>query len=67
MLVITRKVGQILYIGDDIKVVVVSVGRGVAQIGVEAPREVTILREEAKLKNEQTTTEQNEEVSVPLS
>ena len=67
MLVITRKVNQILYIGDDVKVTAVSVGRGVAQIGVEAPREVPILREEAKLRSEQATTGQGEEVSVPLS
>jgi carbon storage regulator len=67
MLVITRKVGQVLYIGDNIKVVIVRVGNGVAQIGVEAPRDVTILREEAKLKNEQATTGQDEEISVPLN
>lgn len=67
MLVITRKVNQKLYIGDNIEITVVSVSRGSAQIGIEAPREISVLREEVKLRNEQVTTGQNEDVSVPLS
>lgn len=44
MLVLTRKVGEKLIIGDDITVSVIEVNRGSVRIGVEAPRRVSILR-----------------------
>jgi carbon storage regulator len=51
MLVITRKLNQKLYIGGDIVITVVAVKPGGAvQIGIEAPREISVLREEAKLR-----------------
>jgi carbon storage regulator CsrA len=46
MLVITRKAMQRLYIGDEICVTVVRLEGGQVRLGIEAPREVTILRGE---------------------
>ena len=46
MLVVTRKVGERLLIGDSIAVTVVKVGAGGVRIGVEAPPEMAITREE---------------------
>jgi carbon storage regulator len=46
MLVLTRKVGEKLLIGDDITISVIEVNRGGVRIGVEAPRNVSILRHE---------------------
>jgi carbon storage regulator CsrA len=46
MLVLTRKVHQSILIRDDIVVEVLGVDRGRVKIGVSAPRDVTILREE---------------------
>ncbi|NOY30153.1 MAG: carbon storage regulator [Planctomycetes bacterium] len=46
MLVVSRKVGQRILIGDKITVTVVKVGGGGVRIGVEAPPEMAIIREE---------------------
>jgi len=46
MLVLTRKPGERLVIGDNIVVTVVSVRNGQVRLGFEAPREVAIRRQE---------------------
>ena len=46
MLVLTRKRGEAVYIGDDIKVTVLGVVDGQVRLGFEASKKVTILREE---------------------
>ena len=48
MLVLSRKVGQKILIGDKISVTVVRVGQGGVRIGVEAPDELEVIREELK-------------------
>lgn len=48
MLVLSRKVGEKILIGDNIAVTVVRVSQGVVRIGVEAPNELSIVREEIK-------------------
>jgi len=48
MLVLSRKVGEKILIGNDIAVTVVRVAQGMVRIGVEAPRELPIVREEIK-------------------
>jgi carbon storage regulator len=46
MLILTRKEGESLRLGDDIKITVVSVKGGHVRLGVEAPRDVAVHREE---------------------
>lgn len=46
MLVVSRKVGERILIGDKITVVVVKVSGGGVRIGIEAPREMAVVREE---------------------
>ncbi len=46
MLVITRKLGEKVYISDDIMLVVVAVNGRSIRFGIEAPADVPILREE---------------------
>jgi carbon storage regulator len=48
MLVLSRKVGEKILIGDHVTVTVVRVNQGTVRIGVEAPDGVVILREEIK-------------------
>ena len=49
MLVLTRKPGESLYIGDDIKVTLHGIRGNQVRIGVEAPSSVRIYREEIYL------------------
>ena len=46
MLILTRKVGEIIMIGDDIVVKVLGVRSGQVKIGIEAPRELPVHRQE---------------------
>ena len=46
MLILTRKVGESINIGTDIKVTVVSIEGGQTRLGIEAPKEVIVHREE---------------------
>lgn len=46
MLILSRKSGQKLIINDDIIVTVLDVGNGNVKIGIEAPPEAKIYREE---------------------
>ena len=46
MLVLTRRVSQGFWINGDTFVKVISIGRNQVKLGVEAPAEVRILREE---------------------
>jgi carbon storage regulator len=46
MLVLTRKVGESFVIGDDITVTVVRVVGGGVRIGIEAPDDCMIMRQE---------------------
>lgn len=52
MLVLTRKSGQSIIIGDDIEVTVLAVTRDKVRIGIEAPRAVPVLRREVYLEKE---------------
>ena len=46
MLVLTRKPGQSIIIGDDIEVQILSVAGEKVRLGITAPREVGIFRDE---------------------
>lgn len=46
MLILSRRVGDAIIIGDGIRVVVLAVDRRGVRIGIEAPKEVSIVREE---------------------
>ena len=46
MLVLTRKLMEKLFIGDDICVTVVRLEGGQVRLGIEAPREVSVVRAE---------------------
>jgi carbon storage regulator len=46
VLVVSRKVGERILIGDQITVTVIKVGSGGVRIGIQAPRELAVVREE---------------------
>ena len=46
MLVLSRKVGERICIGPDITITLVRIGPNCVRLGVEAPRDVNVVREE---------------------
>jgi carbon storage regulator len=46
MLVLSRKLGEKIYIGENICITVVDIDRGKIRLGIEAPRDVAIYRQE---------------------
>jgi len=48
MLILQRKEGESLLIGDEVEVTVLAVESGRVRLAIQAPRSVTILRSELK-------------------
>jgi carbon storage regulator len=48
MLVLSRKVGERILIGDNISVTVVRITGGGVRIGIEAPPDLAVIRQELK-------------------
>ena len=46
MLVLSRKLDEVIRINDDIKILVVSIQGDKVRLGIEAPKEVSVYREE---------------------
>jgi len=57
MLILTRKVGESLVIGDDVSIIVLGVKGNQVRIGVDAPKSVSVHREEIynKIQDEKAT------------
>ena len=46
MLVLSRKLGQRFHVGHDVRVTIVKIDRNSVRIGIEAPSDVNVCREE---------------------
>ena len=46
MLVLARKLDESIILGDDITIKVISVDKGVVKLGIDAPKEISIIRSE---------------------
>jgi carbon storage regulator len=46
MLILSRKTGEVIKIGDQVAVHVIEISKGFVKIGIEAPEHVKILRQE---------------------
>ena len=49
MLILSRKADEAIILGEDIRIKVVSIDKGIVKLGIDAPSHVAILREELKL------------------
>tara|TARA_B100000902_G_C26789129_1_gene658931 strand:- start:125 stop:325 length:201 start_codon:yes stop_codon:yes gene_type:complete len=57
MLILTRRAGEAILLGHDVKVVVLGVKGNQVRLGIEAPRTLSVHREEIynRIQNEQTS------------
>ena len=46
MLVLTRKIGERINIGNDVVISVIEINRGSVRLGIDAPRQISIFRHE---------------------
>lgn len=71
MLVLSRKENESIIINGDIKIVISSIGKNGVKLGIQAPKNMTILRselvDEIKSKNAQATHEVSAEELAKLS
>ena len=65
MLVLTRKLMEKLYIGDDVCVTVVRLEGGQVRLGIDAPREVAVVRAELLDGREPTPLEDEKGQVIP--
>lgn len=67
MLVLSRKVGERILIGDNIAITIVRVAQGSVRIGVDAPDNLNVVREEVKAPNQAEGESKDSPVKEPTS
>ena len=55
MLVLRRRAGECVLIGDDIEIELLAISPQGAKIGIRAPKDTIVLRKELKITQEQNT------------
>lgn len=48
MLILSRKIGQSIMIGEDVEVTITAVNHGQVKVGISAPKHVSVDREEVR-------------------
>jgi carbon storage regulator len=65
MLILTRRMGETLIIGDDVNVTVLGIKGNQVRLGINAPKDVSVHREEIYLRIQQERTgDEDIDVSV---
>jgi carbon storage regulator len=71
MLILGRKEGEEIYLGNNIKIKITEINNGAVKVGIDAPREVLVLRGELKedieASNKEANTKQEPRVIKDLS
>lgn len=66
MLILTRRIGETLIIGDDVNITVLGVKGNQVRLGINAPKDVSVHREEIylRIQQEKQGTETDEDENV---
>ncbi|HIA41728.1 MAG TPA: carbon storage regulator CsrA [Gammaproteobacteria bacterium] len=67
MLILTRRVGEAMKLGEDITVTVLGIRGNQVRIGIDAPKSVSIQREHGKLQRSYQTPKANPEYSYSVN
>src|SRR5579871_3804090 len=69
MLILTRRVGETIVIGDNIIVTVLGIKGNQVRIGINAPKDVSVHREEIyqRIQQEKNTSPKQEETPAPVA
>ena len=67
MLMMKRRAGESILIGDDIEIHLAHIGRTRVKIGIQAPRSVQVVAKEVKLVREQNRAAAGSELSGALA
>ncbi|TWU35769.1 hypothetical protein Q31b_52040 [Novipirellula aureliae] len=55
MLVLSRKIGERITIGDDVQITITRIAGGRVTIGIDAPKSVTVRRNELAIQNHESS------------
>ncbi|KTD61618.1 carbon storage regulator CsrA [Legionella spiritensis] len=64
MLILTRRIGETLIIGDDVNITVLGVKGNQVRLGINAPKDVSVHREEIYLRIQQEKESSDTEEAV---
>ena len=64
MLILTRRIGETLIIGDDVNITVLGVKGNQVRLGINSPKDVSVHREEIYLRIQQEKQSDDSETTV---
>ncbi len=64
MLILSRKLGESVLLGEDVSITVLEVTKGVVKLGIDAPKEIRILRGELSEAVKEANIKATKEVSI---